>query len=415
MSFAERYLDKHRYRDPEINNNPSDELKGIVVVPCYDEDKIERLLDSLSETDRVPGVTEVILVINSGENDREQVIQNNKKTYQKALDWIERYTDPALVFYPVLVTGLPAKHAGAGFARKIGMDEAIARFNQTGNPDGIIFSLDADCTVSKNYFHAIYTAFSASQINFVTVNFEHPLEGAEFPQSVYDSIINYELHLRYFRNALKYSGFPYPIYTIGSAFAVKAETYVKQGGMNRRKAGEDFYFLHKLTRLGKYGELTKATVYPSPRISERVPFGTGPAIKEMVQNGNTMYTYLLEAFIAIKEIIKHLDNLYRSDNIKKEYLKLPVEFRLFTPYEEFYPVLEEINQNVSTIHNFRKRFFQWLDAFKIVKFLNDSHRNIYLKKPVDKEAGRLLALMTGIKPAGNSKSLLMAYREMDKV
>ncbi len=33
---------------------------------------------------------------------------------------------------------------------------------------------------------------------------------------------------------------------VGSALAVKALQYVKAGGMNRKQAGEDFYFVQKL-------------------------------------------------------------------------------------------------------------------------------------------------------------------------
>ena len=37
--------------------------------------------------------------------------------------------------------------------------------------------------------------------------------------------------------------------------AVRADAYLRQGGMNRRKAGEDFYFLNKFMVLGGYGEM----------------------------------------------------------------------------------------------------------------------------------------------------------------
>jgi hypothetical protein len=41
-----------------------------------------------------------------------------------------------------------------GLARKIGMDLAIQHFLDTGNRDGVIISLDADCTVSPNFLTA---------------------------------------------------------------------------------------------------------------------------------------------------------------------------------------------------------------------------------------------------------------------
>ena len=77
---------------------------------------------------------------------------------------------------------------------------------------------------------------------------------------------------------MKFANLPYSYHTIGSAFAVSASSYAKQGGMNRRKAGEDFYFISKLIKGEKFGEITKTKVIPSPRISDRVPFGTGRSI-----------------------------------------------------------------------------------------------------------------------------------------
>ena len=73
---------------------------------------------------------------------------------------------------------------------------------------------------------------------------------------------------------MKYSNLPYSFHTIGSAFALTASAYTRQGGMNRRKAGEDFYFINKLIKGEIFGEINDTKVIPSPRISDRVPFGT---------------------------------------------------------------------------------------------------------------------------------------------
>ena len=72
--------------------------------------------------------------------------------------------------------------------------------------------------------------------------------------------------------------------------AVRPEAYMKQGGMNRRKAGEDFYFLNKIMSLGGFGECAETTIYPSPRTSKRVPFGTGQAVLRNVET-KTYTTY----------------------------------------------------------------------------------------------------------------------------
>src|SRR5213594_3575687 len=91
---------------------------------------------------------------------------------------------------------------------------------------------------------------------------------------VAEAIAAYELHLRYYVRALRYAGFPYAHHTIGSCMAVRADVYKKQGGMNKRQAGEDFYFLQKIIPLGHFTDLTETKVIPSSRPSDRVPFGT---------------------------------------------------------------------------------------------------------------------------------------------
>ncbi len=48
--------------------------------------------------------------------------------------------------------------------------------------------------------------------------------------------------------------------------------------MNRRTAGEDFYYLQALAQAGRIETVPGTTVRPSARGSWRVPFGTGAAI-----------------------------------------------------------------------------------------------------------------------------------------
>jgi hypothetical protein len=54
--------------------------------------------------------------------------------------------------------------------------------------------------------------------------------------------------------------------------------------MSRRQAGEDFYFIQKVAMQGRYGECRTTRVHPSPRPSDRVPFGTGPDIARQIGN-----------------------------------------------------------------------------------------------------------------------------------
>ena len=163
------------------------------------------------------------------------------------------------------------------------MDLALERFKKIGY-NGIIAGLDADTTVAENYLYEINHFFINTNNQAASIHFEHPINGYDYNQFNYEQIIYYELHLRYYKNALQYLELPFAFHTIGSAFALTAKAYARQGGMNRRKAGEDFYFINKLIKGEKFGEINKTMVVPSPRISERVPFGTGRAILDASKN-----------------------------------------------------------------------------------------------------------------------------------
>ena len=141
-------------------------------------------------------------------------------------------------FHCIANLKVPGKLSGPGYARKIGMDEAVRRFHQIDNQNGIIVSLDADSLVQENYFTSIWEFWNQhKKVNGVSIQFEHPLDG-DMDEKIYHGIINYELHLRYYINAQRFCLFPYAYQTIGSCFAVSASAYAKQGGMNKRKAGD---------------------------------------------------------------------------------------------------------------------------------------------------------------------------------
>ena len=76
----------------------------------------------------------------------------------------------------------------------------------------------------------------------------------------------------------------------------------KQDGLNKKQAGEDFYFLQKIMPMGNYFELNSTTVHPSSRTSDRVPFGTGPIINQYLKHPDPFESLLVDISIVEKEI-----------------------------------------------------------------------------------------------------------------
>jgi len=418
MGFAGIYLQKQTDFSVKITENPHPELRFIVVIPCFNEPDILVTLESVKSSKQTKGALEVIVVINSAISTDKEIIGQNRKTYMEVKNWIENKSDSSLSFYVLLEENLSDKFAGAGLARKIGMDQAIYRFDSLNNPNGVIISLDADSVIKPDYFVEIEQHFEKyPKANALTSYFEHPLQGEEFDAQVYHAISIYELYLRYYKTALKYTGFPYAFHTIGSCFAVTAKAYVKQGGMNRKQAGEDFYFLHKIFPLGECYELNSSCVYPSPRISERVPFGTGPMVKNIIDSDGYFLSYDFRPFLDLKYFFKQLDYFYKIDMMELNDLlyQMPLPVVDFLSDNDFHAALEEINNNCSGIKTFRKRFFNWFNAFMVLKFLNVTAEKFYPKTELLDEAEKLLkALNLNITVERDYKNYLLLFRQLEK-
>lgn len=379
--FADLYINKNVVYPKFIDVDVAPSVSMIVMIPCLNEPEIFRTLESLWSCDPIKSSCEVIVVVNESENSTQSVKNFNQETYNKLFDWKRENDRENLILHPIYAQSVNAKHAGAGMARKIGMDEVIRRFNALNRPDGVIISLDADCLVSSNYLQRIESVFNKSKSCFAaTLNFKHRAdEMANSKQKL--GIQLYEDYLHYYKKALDFAGFPDSIYTIGSAFAVRAEAYVKQGGMNRRQAGEDFYFLNKLTKLGSITEINDAFVYPSARISDRVPFGTGAAMtKWMNEDGDLTVTYNFAAFLDLKILFDKVDTLFRNSADEVFMASLPSSVQEYLQVLEFSIKLAEINQNSSSLSSFRKRFFQFFDGFIILRFLNLAHQKYYTQQ-----------------------------------
>jgi len=379
--FADRYVEKNIVYPEFIESVVSPKVSIIVMIPCLNEPEIFRTLESLWSCNPISSCCEVIVVVNESESSTQAVKDFNRENYRKLFVWKNENDRADLILHPIYARSVNAKHAGAGMARKIGMDEVIRRFSALNRPEGVIVSLDADCLVSANYLQKIESVFTENKSCFAaTLNFKHRVEEMTDPKQKL-GIQLYEDYLHYYKKALDFAGFPDSIYTIGSAFAVRAEVYVKQGGMNRRQAGEDFYFLNKLTKLGKITEINDAFVYPSARVSDRVPFGTGAAItKWMKEEEDLTLTYNFAAFLDLKALFDQVDSLFKNSADDGFMASLPALVQEYLQMLEFPAKLKEINQNSSTLPSFRKRFFQFFDGFIILRFLNFAHQKYYQRQ-----------------------------------
>lgn len=385
----------------------------VVVIPCFNEVSLVPVFESLQKCAAPNKVVEILAIVNASESTSPDILSTNHKCAAEAKAWVsDSGRNERISFHVAEFNELPQKHAGVGLARKIGMDEAVRRLEQSSK-DGVIVNLDVDCTVSENYFVAIEQHFETTNCDGCGLHFEHVFKNE--PGEIQHAIIQYELYLRYFINMQRIIGFPWAYQTIGSAMGVRSSVYQAQGGMNRRKAGEDFYFLQKIIELGRFSELNTATVFPSSRQSDRVPFGTGKAVNDIIERNGSHSAYHPNSFIQLNELFKLIPELFdaTAEKITGLIAPLPSEIREYLSLWGFTEKVVAVNSYTSDEKGFIKRFYRDFNAFQLMKYLHWM-RDAHFPNVKVMEAITHLFNALNLSPLRNETEILYQLREFDK-
>ncbi len=369
-----------------------------VVIPSYNEPHLKSTLDSLANCYKPQSMVEVIVVINHHVHSKDDIITNNQQTLAMAKGYKSNnfYIDVAIY---------ELEKQSVGMARKIGMDMAYSKIKKNDNlKNGLIINLDADCTVASNYLIALENHFlNHPKTPAASIYYEHQLSDNQH-------IIDYELHLRYITNALRWTGHPYAYQTVGSCMAARAEAYHKQGGMNTKQAGEDFYFLQKMMDLGNFSDILDTTVFPSDRISDRVPFGTGRAMDDMKNKNQPWNSYHFDSYIDIKNFISQTQQMYEG----KFPSHLSAEMFDYLISNNFEIKIKEIKSNTSHYQAFKKRFFHWFNGFMVMKYLNFVREKQQQKQTIEEAILPFFAILFPNQNPKNNKEMLLCMRNFDK-
>ena len=282
------------------------------------------------------------------------LLNNNNYTFQ--IEIIDRSTKG---------TGWPIKKGGVGWARKTLMDYISSKANK----NDIIISIDADTYYPTNYFQSIFDFFNAEKdICGLAIPYYHKLDN-----SVTDRLIlRYEIYMRYYLLNMMRIKNPYGYTALGSAMAFTVWAYTKAGGLTPVSAGEDFYFLQKLVKIGKIKSWISSVAYPSSRFSNRVLFGTGPALIKG-QNGDweSYPHYHFSLFDKIAETYTLFKNLYSEE--------------IITPMDEFLKnqtnsidIWSPLRKNYKDKENFVRACINKVDGLRILQFLRKQQQIIKL-------------------------------------
>lgn len=407
-SLVNGYVDRFGVAEKHFTHPPDGDLCLILTIPSFKEHDLAGTLHSLSQCQAPSGQVELIVMINAPEDATVEEIEANRLTFVQLKKWEEEKPD----FLRALVIreeSIPTRQAGAGTARKIAMDEAVQRWAMI-EKDGPVICLDADCLVSKNYLVAAESFYLHQDNKVGHFHFEHDFQ-KEDDADLRNGIVDYELHLRCYVRGLKLAAYPFAIHTVGSCMSVRTSAYARSGGMNRRKAGEDFYFLHKLVPITGWKYIAEATVFPSCRISDRVPFGTGRSQLDKKYKNKAVRTYNPGIYESIKAVFEILPNSYRKD-VHLGGFETPV--RAFLEGECALERIEEMRANATSTETFKRRFWQWMDGFKVLKlvhFLRDQGMDDQL--PI--QAAHTLLARSKEQPSSSTEGTLLQLRKLDQI
>ena len=361
----------------------------VVAIPTLADEEIFTTLESLSKC-KLPNSKRVLVIvlINESEKADEKVRTKNKEIFDKI-----KHTNFEIETEVRYIKGIPEKLAGVGFARRVLMDEAIClfkkeydeKFKERGNiaefmSEKFIFSLDSDCTVSENYFSAV-EILEIKNADFGVLSFTHRFSEEK---EIKKAGILWEIFLRYWRDSLRIFSYKNAFYPIGSLFLFRATPYIFSMGMNIRQAGEDFYFLQKIIPLAKVVDV-QVYVFPKAEPSQRTPFGTGREIQLYISGEKERLekVWNFKSFEQIGEIMRSIDDIF-SGEIKVETFKLFLDEN--PKYKE---QLEKIKIRSKTKEDFRKKFEEWFNPFKVFKFLRFTEK-IFPKSPIYQEVQKLI-------------------------
>ena len=338
-----------------------------IVIPAYSEFKfISQTLDSINKNkSELLNQTLVAVVINNTNNSPQSVKENNQLTLQKLNGNNYQFTH-AVIDAASSGLELPLKHAGVGLARKIGMDLVLPHLI---SPKSLIFCTDADTKVSPDYLSKVTQYFDSHNTSAAVIGFDH-LQSED--SAINDAIGKYENFLKTTAEKMKNAGSPYGYVSMGSTIVCTAEAYCAVGGMSRKKATEDFYFLQELTKYCGVHNIPDILVFPSPRPISRVHLGTGFRMEQM-QNGFdiTNLYYSNDAFLYLSNWLqlgsiawkvplhKLLNNISDIHPQLVEFLKL----------EGIEDVWSKIQNNAPSKSHFTEQFHRWFDGLKTIRFL----------------------------------------------
>jgi hypothetical protein len=289
-----------------------------------------------------------------------EICENNKIT----LEYLDSYINPdfTVIDKSSKGNGWTGKKHGVGWARKTAMDY----ISTIANDEDIIICMDADTNFNEGFCSSIVDGFDTfTDAVGMALPYYHRLTGDEV---IDRAVLRYEIYMRYYTLNLFRIHNPYCFTAIGSSMATTAKVYKAVRGISPKLSGEDFYFLQKLRKHGSLIVWNEESTYPATRYSERVFFGTGPALIKGSKNEWESYPlYSDSLFDSVKQTYDLFDTLFIKDTETPmtEFLESTFNTRDFW---------QPIRDNFKTLALFRKSCAEKVDGLRILQYLKSKQK-----------------------------------------
>jgi len=363
-----------------------------LVVPAYGErESLFALLGSVPGGPR--GAVLVVVVLNARKDSPAPVHEANDAARER----LERELPPATVLseapatrsYPLAGGALLLvdrarpesflpEGQGVGLARKIGNDAALRLHVEGRLASPWLHNTDADTLLTPDYFEQT-ARLDAAKTGAAIYFYEHRFEAD--PDLALAGRL-YEISLRYYVLGLAWAGSPYAYQSMGSCLAIPAGSYAQVRGFPKKNAAEDFYVLDKLAKVGAIERLAGAPLSLEGRPSDRVPFGTGRALRDLTGGRRSLANFRMDhplVFAHLSAWLQLLDRIASTQgDLARAVAALPPEgpfFRTGILQEALarFGVSSAVAQaraRSSDPATLRRHLHTWFDAFRTLKLVH---------------------------------------------
>tara|TARA_R110002110_G_scaffold415765_2_gene655225 strand:+ start:78430 stop:79746 length:1317 start_codon:yes stop_codon:yes gene_type:complete len=381
-----RYLSRH-IEDDLPSAGSTERWQNVLVIPAYRESAA--LVQRLKAVPPGHGRTVIIVVLNRPAADKNPAANDPLRQALLSLPPAQPSGDLAALRQVNDTTdlylhdmeqsgGTTETDKGVGLARKTGCDIALTWQAQGALSTHWLHCTDADAILPADYFEQ--TRALNKEAVAAVYPFTH-LASSDERCTVATAL--YELRMHHYVLGLRYAGSPYAHHSLGSCIAVKTLAYAQVRGFPPRAAGEDFYLLGKLAKIGPVNNTRGQPISIESRLSDRVPFGTGPATARIAGSdtplGEALF-YHPHCFEALRALIGAMPSL--QDTASRNFdLGNLLEGHGLPPTlaQHSARVLKEAGIDRALSHcqrqsrstaAFTRHFNQWFDALRTLRFIH---------------------------------------------